>query len=279
MDRKVYVSFNAMAWKGHAASLKLIINDGEPIIVEPLGNTDSYTFSPFNIAVPAVALASGTVTVRFEGAKANSGCFFIDDLLVYCSNEVFEPVLSVKPSSLTLQAASEGGSVSGNVTVSGEFLTSDVAVACDNANFTASSLSLPFASVLAGAPLMITYSGSLAFDTAVVSFTSGSAAATLKVYVTSSSGISSTINVLPAAIYPNPSPDGRFTVSTANGTRYEVVDLRGCVVDCGTVGSGFAGSSFAGSGSKHLRIHNTGVYLLRLIDSSGRIATHRIVVK
>jgi hypothetical protein len=290
MDRKVYVSFKAMAWNKDATSMQLIIND-EIITVEPLGNTDAYTLSSFTFPVPATAVASGVITVRLESLREKSSRFFIDDVLVYYSAEAFDPILSVQPSSLTLQT-SQGVAVNGDITVSGEFLTSDVVATSDNTNFTLSSELLPAVDVLAGAPLIVTYNGALVSDSAVITFTSGSAIASLKVYGNIGNSVSNIKSVLHTAVYPNPS-DGHFNVSVANGVRYEVIDMRGCIVDYGTVGNSSNGSgdnsgstSVSGSGvgnksvsNKHLHVRTAGIYLLRLINSSGKVATQRIVVK
>jgi hypothetical protein len=80
-------------------------------------------------------------------------------------------------------------------------------------------------------------------------------------------GVSDMSNALRVAVYPNPS-DGRFNVSVADGTLYEIINLQGRVVGSGVI-----------SGSKQLQVRTSGIYMLRLIDSKGKVSTGRIVVK
>jgi hypothetical protein len=80
-------------------------------------------------------------------------------------------------------------------------------------------------------------------------------------------GIADVAGVLRAAVYPNPS-DGRFNVSVTGGVRYEVIDFSGRVIGNGVINN-----------SKQINVRTAGIYLLRLTDDAGRVATQRVVVR
>jgi hypothetical protein len=182
---------------------------------------------------------------------------------------VIHPVIYVNPYSVALEIV-PGAAVISSVIVTGEFLTSDVSVVSNNANFTVSPRSLPMANVLAGTQLTVISNGIYVSDSAVITFTSGTAVATLNIYtvVSFSVGVSDVSSAASrAVVYPNPS-DGHFNVSVADDTRYEIIDLHGRIIGSGVV-----------NGSKQLYVRNSGIYLLRFIDAGGRSTLQRIVVR
>ncbi len=73
----------------------------------------------------------------------------------------------------------------------------------------------------------------------------------------------------PVAIWPNPAPDGRFTLQAPGATTYTVADALGREVAHGTVR--------AGENALDLSRHPSGLYLLRLIWPDGRLVIRRLV--
>lgn len=71
-------------------------------------------------------------------------------------------------------------------------------------------------------------------------------------------------------VYPNPAPDGRFTIrATQPGARYTVLDAVGREVATGAL----TGPETA----LDLRHQPPGLYLLRLTGPDGRTATRQLV--
>ncbi len=73
----------------------------------------------------------------------------------------------------------------------------------------------------------------------------------------------------PVAVWPNPAPDGRFTLQAPGATTYTVADALGREVAHGAVR--------AGENALDLSRHPSGLYLLRLTSRQGRTTTYKLL--
>ncbi len=73
----------------------------------------------------------------------------------------------------------------------------------------------------------------------------------------------------PVAVWPNPAPDGRFTLQAPGATTYTVADALGREVAQGTMR--------AGENALDLSRHPSGLYRLRLTWPDGRLVTRRLM--
>jgi len=75
------------------------------------------------------------------------------------------------------------------------------------------------------------------------------------------------------SIYPNPSDNGRFTLSSnvkGEAFRFQITDVAGKIIESGTL-SGAANNQFV--------IENKGVYFVSLLDGSATLSTQKLIVQ
>jgi hypothetical protein len=253
-------------------------NSNFTINSEQLPAADVLASTQFVITYNGTAISDSTI-ITFTSGSATATLKVYGTATISIPH-IVSPVISVQPPSVSVETI-RGAAVISSVVVTGEFLTSDVSVVSNNDNFAIYPELFPVDDVLEGTQLTVMFNCFDASDSAVITFTSDTAAATFTIYiaVTFATDVLDGLNIPRTIVYPNPS-DGHFTVSAANGTRYEVIAMRGRVIVNGVIGSGFAASGFGNSGnSEQLYIRNSGIYMLRLIDNSGKVATQRVVVR
>ena len=83
------VAFKAMAWNGDATEMKIYLNSNLVQTVTGLNNDDTYTFSDFSFNLTGGTASS---TMKFEGAQASKGRFFLEDLVISQGGYTLIPV-------------------------------------------------------------------------------------------------------------------------------------------------------------------------------------------
>lgn len=184
---RFYITFRAMAWKGDATTLKLIINQ-DTTEVGPLSNTSSYTFRDFVFFFDKKTGNTNT-TISFVGNQTNKSRFFIDSLLIYqVRPEVTTPTIHMI-SSLNITTI-QSIPVEKTVTVNAELLTENLSISSDNTHFTVSptSINKDSAMLSKGAIFTLTYDGKNFSDSANITVASaGAISKILKVKATADS--------------------------------------------------------------------------------------------
>ncbi|MDL2223339.1 T9SS type A sorting domain-containing protein, partial [Bacteroidales bacterium OttesenSCG-928-M11] len=116
-EGKFTLSFDAMAWKGDSTTLKVYLNDVLVHTAKNLGNTDAYEMSSYS-----VVLTGGTASskIKFEGAQASKGRFFLDNVKV-TSGTVVEPipVINITPTYISFSTVELNAPESKTATVTG----------------------------------------------------------------------------------------------------------------------------------------------------------------
>ncbi|MDR1757768.1 MAG: T9SS type A sorting domain-containing protein [Bacteroidales bacterium] len=173
------LTFKAMAWNGDAATMKIIVNDGTPTEVSGLGTTTAYEFATFSIP-----LSGGTATtkIRFEGAQASKGRFFLDDISI---NVPQSPSIVCSPAALSFGNVEVGETSVKSVNVKGYLLTAgdSVAIAGDE-NFSVSPAKIANNDILSeeGIDIAVTFAPTAAEEyTGSIAFTSNEIDASLSV--------------------------------------------------------------------------------------------------
>ncbi len=88
------ISFKAMAWSTDATTLKIYVNDVLANTLTGLGNDATYTLKPFSVDLTG---GNSATKIRFEGAQAAKGRFFLDDFVISQGGAIVETPIAGSP--------------------------------------------------------------------------------------------------------------------------------------------------------------------------------------
>ena len=129
------VRFQACGWSGDSTRMKMIVN-GVTHYVTNL--TSNYTLSDYEFFLTG---GTATTTIRFEGAGANKGRFFLENLEIASSNS---PTISLIPNDLNFDEVEVGTTKTLPLNVKGVNLTAggNVSVAVSGTGFSTTTTTL-----------------------------------------------------------------------------------------------------------------------------------------
>lgn len=123
-EGKFTLTFDAMAWNGDATTLQVYLDDKLVHTAENMGNTTDYVMSPYS-----VVLSGGTASskIKFEGAQASRGRFFLDNVQVTSGTVVVPvPVINITPTYISYNSVELNTPENKTATVTGVDLTDKI---------------------------------------------------------------------------------------------------------------------------------------------------------
>lgn len=151
------LQFKACAWSKDATDMKVYVDDVVVYTASGLDNAD-YTLASYTTTITGTAASK----IKFEGAQASKGRFFLDDVVVIKSTGGVLPPVVMLPAKVDFATVKPGESTVENITLSASNLTGDLTVALEGTGFTlTSSTTITKAQAEAGTTIDVTFAPSV----------------------------------------------------------------------------------------------------------------------